>query len=297
MELNYLKAFYEVAKTGSFSAAAKRLHTSQSALSRSVALLEDNEGVKLLERTSRGVRLTQTGSEVFQHCEQLFQTVHRISGVCRGIRETCEGPLRFAAADHVMNYLLAEPITAFRREYPAVVPGAYIGTPDEVVALLLNQQCEFGLLFAKVPGPQIEYEALREEPMTLVVQAEIWRESKGGSNAATLSKVIDKVGYISSIDALMGTRPSRVLLELFGKMPRIGFEANGQESQKRVCIAGGGVAYLSRFMVENEIKSGVLHEISVDDPHTFKLWLARRKGHVLSLAANTFLKQLKQRWS
>ena len=90
MELNYLRVFYEVAKIGRFTEAAKRLHISQSALSRSVALLEEAQGVKLFERSKRGVALTAVGQDVFHYCEQLFQTVKRIEDVCSGTRESCE---------------------------------------------------------------------------------------------------------------------------------------------------------------------------------------------------------------
>jgi DNA-binding transcriptional LysR family regulator len=289
MELNYLRAFFEVAQAGSFTEAALRVHVSQSALSRAVALLEDGEGVKLFERTRRGVTLTPVGEEVFRHCQQLFQTIGKIESLCRGTIETCEGPMRFATTDHVINYLLVKPLQAFREEFPNVVPEIDIGTPDEVIASLLSGESEFGLLFAKVVSPQIDFEPLREEPMTLVVQADVWKANKGANNAATLQKVIDKVGYISSIGASSQTRPSRVLIELFGRMPRVGFQANGQEAQKRVCLGGGGVAYLSRFMVAKEIGSGELHEIEVEHPHSFKLWLATKKGCFLSLSAKTFL--------
>ena len=297
MELNHLRVFYEVAKSGRFTEAAARLHISQSALSRSVALLEESEGVKLFERSKRGVALTPVGLEVFRYCEELFQTVQKITDTCRGTREVCAGPLRFATADHVIGNLLIPPLVAFRDEFPDVIPSAFIGTPDEIITTLLGTDCEFALLFAKVPSPQITYEPLREEPMALVVKSEIWRESRGANQTATLSKVLSKIGYISSVGAYAQGRPSRVMHELFGKMPRIGFEANGQEAQKRICLAGGGVAYLARFMVEDAIKNGELHDIEVDSPHSFKLWLATRKGHSMSLTAKTFLDRLRKEWA
>lgn len=296
MELNYLKAFYEVAKSGTFSAAAKRLNTSQSALSRSVALLEDAEGIKLFERNRRGVSLTPTGLQVMQHCEQLFQTVNRITGICRGIRETYEGPLRFATVDHVIGYILAKPLQTFRDEFPGVVPTVMIGAPDEIVSLVINGDAEFGLLFAKVPLPQLEYTPLYEEPMSLVVQAEVWKRCRSGSKARTLNNAVDEVGYISSVGAYASRRTSRVLIELFGKMPRIGFEANSQEAQKRVCLSGGGIAYLARFMVAKEIARGDLVEINVEQPHKFYLWLVRRKDRELSPTASVFLDRLKTKF-
>lgn len=294
MELNHLRVFYEVAKIGRFTEAARRLNISQSALSRSVALLEESEGVQLFARSKSGVALTALGTEVFLRCEQLFQTFHDIERLCRGTRETCEGPLRFATTDHVTNDLLVKPIQAFRRRFPLVIPSLFTGTPDEIIHALLNTDCEFALLFTKIPLPQIEYEIVRAEKMALVCHPDIWKKNKQSSDANTLKKVLQSVGYIASIGALQNTRPSRVLSELFGEMPRIGLEANGQEAQKRFCLAGGGVAYLARFMVEKEIHNGRLFEIPVDHPHIFNLWLATRKGRQLSLSARTFLEQLKE---
>ncbi|MBC7430396.1 MAG: hypothetical protein H7336_17410 [Bacteriovorax sp.] len=65
-----------------------------------------------------------------------------------------------------------------------------------------------------------------------------------------------------------------------------------QESQKRYCLAGEGVAYLTNFMVKEEITKGKLFEIPVEHIHEFHLWLARPKGKQLSLNSRTFLKHL-----
>ena len=296
MELNHLRVFFEVARAGRFTAAAKRLNISQSALSRSVALLEEAEGVQLFERSKKGVSLTSTGAEVFRYCEQLFQTVTKIEAICRGVQETCEGPFRFATVDHIMNYLLPQPLRQMRSDFPQVIPSLFLGTPDEILERLLNGECEFSLAFAKVAAPQVEFESLREDPMALVVQASIWRETSGANYAARLSKVLAQHGYISSIGAFAQTRPSRVMRELFGKMPPVGIEVNGQEAQKQLCLAGGGVAYLARFMVARELEDGVLHEINVAQTHAFKLWLAVRRGHEMSVAARTFIGRLRTAW-
>ena len=292
MELNYLQVFYEVAKAGRFAEAAKRLNISQSALSRSVALLEESEGVQLFLRSKQGVTLTPIGTEVFHRCQQLFQTYHEIEDICRGKREVCEGPLRFATSDHVTNDLLVKPIQAFRRRFPKVVPSIFTGSPDDIAHALLTTESEFGLLFSKPALPQLEFRPLRMEKMALVVQPTLWKKHKAASTAKTLKSVVDEVGYISSIGALVQARPSRVLTELFGEMPRIGLETNNQESQKRFCLEGGGVAYLARFMVEKEITGGKLFEIPVESPHEFYFWVATRKGRQLSLTARTFLEHL-----
>lgn len=292
MELNYLRVFYEVAKSGKFSESAKKMNVSQSALSRSVSLLEENEGVILFDRSKNGVSLTPKGIEVFKLCEELFQTEKKIENLCRGLQENCEGLLRFAASDHIVNDLLPIPLHKFRRLHPKVVPSIRTGTPDEIVHNLLTTDCEFGLLFAKINTPQVEFRKLYPERMSLVCHPRIWKECKSGSNEKTLKKLISNYGYMSAIGASMDRRSSQVLIELFGEHPTIGIETNNQESQKRLCLAGEGVAYLMNFMVKKEIDSGELFEIPIDHIHEFHLWLARPKGKQLSLASRMFLKHL-----
>lgn len=294
MELNHLRAFYEVAKIGRFSEASKRLNISQSALSRSVALLEESEGVQLFVRSKQGVSLTPIGQEVFRQCERMFQTFKDIEGLCRGNKETCEGVLRFATTDHVTNDLLLKPMQSFRRRYPLVIPSIFTGTPDDIIHNLLNTASEFALLFSKIALPTLDYEVLRAEPMALVCHPSVWKKNHAASVAKTLKNVLNDVGYIASIGATLQSRPTRVLSELFGDMPRIGFEANSQEAQKRICIEGGGLAYLARFMVANEIRNGSLFEVPVEEPHVFNLWLATRKGKMLSYTARTFLAHVKE---
>ncbi len=292
MELNYLRVFYEVACTGKFSESAKKLHISQSALSRSVSLLEESEGITLFERSKSGVTLTQKGQEIFRLCDQLFKKEKEIENLCRGVQEKCEGYMRFASSDHLINDFLPEPLLKFKRKHPGIVPSIRTGTPEEITDFLLRDECEFALMFAKINTPQIEFKKLHSEKMALVCHPELWRECRSSSNDKTLRKLISRYGYISSIDAKLGRRSSQVMLELFGEIPPIGFEVNSQESQKRFCLAREGAAYLARFMVKKEIENGELFEIPVESAHEFPLWLATAKGKQLSLASRTFLSDL-----
>jgi DNA-binding transcriptional LysR family regulator len=292
MELNYLRVFYEVAKAGKFSESAKKLNVSQSALSRSVSLLEENEGVVLFDRSKNGVKLTPKGIDVFRLCEQLFQTEKDIENLCRGIQDKCEGFLKFAGSDHIINDYLQDSLHDFRRQHPKVIPSIRSGTPDEIIHHLLTTDCEFALMFAKINTPQVDFRRLNPEVMSLVCHPSIWKECKSSSNEKTLRKLIANYGYISTIGASMDRRSSQVLIELFGEHPPIGIEVNSQESQKRFCLAGEGVAYLTNFMVKKEIERGELFEIPVDHIHEFHLWLARPKGKQLSLTSRTFLKHL-----
>lgn len=144
--------------------------------------------------------------------------------------------------------------------------------------------------------PQIEYQILiPDNPMVLVCQPELWRKNRSSSDLKTLKKVLEKTGYIGSWGLTKNSRSLRVLEELFGSAPKMSMETNNQETQKRFCLAGGGIAYLAKFMVESEIAQGKLIEISEMKAHTFHLWIARRKDRKLTLQAQTFLEELKNK--
>src|SRR5688572_26359702 len=136
MELNHLRYFFEVAQAGSFTHAARKLRISQSSLSKAVALLEDREGVKLLQRSKKGVALTAVGTEVYRMSAAIFLTVTEIENTCRGTKEVCEGYLRFGASDHVTNYLLVDEVRALQKEHAKVVPSIFSGAPHEIIEMI-----------------------------------------------------------------------------------------------------------------------------------------------------------------
>lgn len=292
MEMNHLRYFYEVAKAGSFTRAARQLRISQSALSKAVALLEAGEGVQLLHRSKKGVSLTPLGQEVYRMSTGIFQSLSEIENTCRGTKEVCEGYLRFGASDHIINYLLAPRLQALLAAHPRVVPSVLSGTPHEVVNLILNNELEFGLFFTRLNIPGIFYEKLLVLPMTVVCHPRLLPKGK----PANLKNAVKELGYISSVRSQYQRNPAQDLIDLTeGEGGRIVFETNSQEAQKRFCLAGGGVGFFSRFMVEKELAEGSLVELPIAKPLPVALLLARKKDMPLSLNARTFLKTLESK--
>ncbi len=291
MELNHLRYFYEVAKSGSFTAAARKLHISQSALSKAVALLEDAEGVTLLERSKKGVELTKIGKQVFLQSEAIFQQLTEIQNTCRGTKEVCEGRLQLGASDHIANYLLVDRVRQMQTEHPQVLTSIFAGTPHDIINAILASEIEFGLFVTKVNTPSIQYDVITTVEMAVVCHPKHLDGTKG-NHRARLKAIIAKTGFIGSIKAQYQRYPSQELVNVLGDVPNVVFECNSQEAQKRLCLEGMGVAFLARFMVEDEIKNGDLAEIELAEPMTFYLHLARQKGRPLSLSARTFIELL-----
>jgi DNA-binding transcriptional LysR family regulator len=280
MELGHLKYFYEVAKAGSFTSAARTLRVNQPSLSKAVALLEAREGVKLLERSKKGVSLTQIGAEVYQSCEQIFGTLQEVKNICQRKKEICEGYFNIGASDHIANYFLVKKVVAMTRKHPKVIPSVFTGTPYDIVQRILKKELEFGLFFTRITDPGISYQTLCPVPLAAVYHPKFKQQHKNANHRGA---------YIGSIQHDYKTNPAQEILDELNISPDSIFESNSQEMQKRLCLAGAGLAILARFMVEEEIKRNILLEIPIPKQQHAQIYIATRKNATHSLNAKTFL--------
>jgi DNA-binding transcriptional LysR family regulator len=120
MDLNLLTIFEAVARTSSFSAAAKELALPKSTVSRGVARLESELGSQLLFRTTRQVSLTAAGTALFDRVTPLLRSVKSALGEVPEREEEPSGMLRVTAPVDLGVLFLAEVVTRYTARYPAV---------------------------------------------------------------------------------------------------------------------------------------------------------------------------------
>jgi len=279
MELNHLHYFYQVAKAGSFTAAARSLRVSQPSLSKAVALLEAREEVKLLERSKSGVSLTALGEEVYAKCEKIFNSLREVENTCQQSRAICEGPLRFGASDHIANYLLVKKLIEMNKHHPAVTPSLFVGAPQETVKLVLKKELEFALFFTIVEHESLVYEEYLKVPLVAVYSPKFQLDLRRGQYKKLPG------GQIGSIKNQFKIHPAKEVFEEIDEKAEVTFETNSQECQKRLALAGAGIAVLTKFMVEEELKRGQLLEIPLSKNKEAQMYIVKRKHHTLTLAA------------
>jgi DNA-binding transcriptional LysR family regulator len=283
VELNHLRSFYEVAKAGGFSAAARKLRISQSALSKAVGLLESHHGIVLFERSKRGINLTAAGQSIFADCVTIFAKVEHITDTLRRHEVTCEGLLRFGASDHLARYLLVQAITSFQNKFPRIIPSLYVGSPPDLVTRILAGDLEFGLSFTHLDMPGLVYQRIGRSELVLV------NRGKHGKSRGKRNPDEPFIPMITSISREYQKQPSHRVFAMYGERAAVAFECNSQDLQKRFCLAGMGSVLLARFMVEEELKSGALIQIPTEDEIFADFLLMKRSTHVLSLGAQTFI--------
>jgi LysR family transcriptional regulator, carnitine catabolism transcriptional activator len=118
--LRQLRAFVAVAQMGGFSAAAQRLHLTQSALSMLVRALENDMGVALFERTTRKVKLTDAGREFFPSAEQLLVGLHEAVSHTRAHAQHGSGRLTMAVTPVFATTVLPAVLAQYRHAHPDV---------------------------------------------------------------------------------------------------------------------------------------------------------------------------------
>jgi DNA-binding transcriptional LysR family regulator len=119
-DLNSLLIFAQVAELNSFVKAARRLQMPPSTVSRRITELETQLGVRLIERSTRSLRLTDVGSELLEHAQRSAELSEAVSNIASNHSARVSGILRISAPPTISDSLLAPLILRFQEAYPDV---------------------------------------------------------------------------------------------------------------------------------------------------------------------------------
>lgn len=118
--LSQYRIFYEVARCGNISRAAKELYISQPAISKAIGKLEESLGSRLFLRNSRGVQLTPEGNVLFQHVSDAFDSLNRGEKELKRIHDFHIGQLKIGVSNTLCKYVLLPYLKGFVEKYPHV---------------------------------------------------------------------------------------------------------------------------------------------------------------------------------
>jgi LysR family transcriptional regulator, nitrogen assimilation regulatory protein len=171
MNLKQLETFVRVAEIGSFSKAALVLDTVQPALSRQVRQLEIDLHVTLLERTGRGVVLTEAGKRLFEHSVGILALVARAREDLEASRDEPAGRVVLGMPPSLGRQLTVPLVETFKREWPKAQLAVVEALSAHVAEWIATGRVDIGLLYNPEPHTALETEPLRSEPLCLVSAA------------------------------------------------------------------------------------------------------------------------------
>src|SRR5437588_12961308 len=147
LNVGRLRVLNEVARCGSFSAAAESLSYTQSAVSQAIARLEAETGATLLVRDRRGVRPTAAGATLLAHADSIFTQLEAAEDELAAVLGVRAGRLRMASFRSAGATLMPLAIANFRRSHPDVAITLAEGEPEEIAPRLRAGEFDVALLF------------------------------------------------------------------------------------------------------------------------------------------------------
>jgi DNA-binding transcriptional LysR family regulator len=172
MELREMRAFVAVVEEGGLSAAARRLHLSQPALSQTISTLERQLGVRLLERRSTGVRPTDAGMTLLAEARAVLARYDQAVAAVAGQRTADGSVLRLGIPLELPADLLAQPLADVAAAHPATrVKARHLSTSAQLDALRAGE-LDVGLVREHPVGADLDAVLVVEEPLGVLLAAE-----------------------------------------------------------------------------------------------------------------------------
>jgi DNA-binding transcriptional LysR family regulator len=289
VQLPYLATFSKAAELSSFTGAAKALRLTQASVSQRVQALERTLGTPLFQRQGGRVLLTEAGRKLYEHAQRILDLHRQARRDISGHEATVSGELALAASSVPGEHLLPALLSLFGQTHPHIQVRAAISDSMGALAQVERGEVSLGLVGRKTNNPHLEFRYLANDHMVLVVppgHALSRRKKIAVTQLPRHPMVLREVGsglrhsFEKSLD-----KAGLSLADL-----RIALELGSNEAIKEAVRRGVGVALLSTYAVQKELRAGQLHGVEVSGLQCDRdMYIVQDRRRVLSLPARLFL--------
>ncbi|MBN23029.1 MAG: hypothetical protein CL678_17220 [Bdellovibrionaceae bacterium] len=246
MDINRLKYFCVIAKTGSITGASKVLQISAPALSKAMALFEEEMEMDLIHSAGRGIAITDAGKRVALEGERLLEEINRTEKVIK-TTETKENVIKLGSFEVFTTYFLGDALKDIENttfQIHELIPG-------KIENSLLSRQIDYGLTYLPIPQPGLEHLQIGSVKMGIFGQKKFE------------SIDLEKLPFAAPIAPLSGV-PTRSQ-GLDGWLPKYGdrkvvYSVAMMETALELCRQGKAVCFLPKFVV-------TLHNLTVQQKY------------------------------
>jgi DNA-binding transcriptional LysR family regulator len=289
MELHQLETFLAVAEERSFSRAAVRLHRTQPAVSQVIRKLEAAVGETLFDRAARDGSLTAAGVLLRDYALRLLALRREASSALGELKSLESGRLQLAANEYTCMYLLPA-IDRYRREFPHITVAVHRMLASRIPDELNLRTFELGMLSFRPDPAHFRSIAVYADTLAFIVSPS---HPLAGAKRVSISQLGEETFIAHNVASPL----RRKVIEAFQRHRtplNMGIELPTIEAIKRFVAMGNGVALIPHLTVAQELKSGDLVRIPVEDLEARRiLRLVHRRQATLSYAARAFLRTIK----
>lgn len=289
-DLNDLQAFRAIVEHGSFRKAAEAIRITQPALSRRIEKLESALNVKLFERTTRRVSLTNIGRAFLPQAERVLDEVDIALMTIGDNRSTRMASVTIACVPSTAYYFMPTVISAFHREYPNIRVKVLDASANEVNTAVASGEADFGLSFSGNLAPEVDFELLLQERYVLACR----REHPLAAQAQVSWAEMFSHDYIS-LDSTSGNRLllDQALLNVRPERPSI-CETRHVTTMLGLVEAGLGVAAVPSIAMPLG-DHPLLASVPLVEPQVVRnVGLLKRRGRTLTPAALELARRITQ---
>jgi len=291
LEIRQLKAFVAIAETGTFTAAALRVHVTQAAISMQIRQLENEVGAKLFVRAPRHVILTEAGEHLLQRARQILlehdsalEEIAELAGAERG-------RLRIGSASAmVLTEPLPKILNAIRKQHPQAEVTVVSGTSEALVEQILGGELDLAFVSLPVEARGVQTERLSEDQLVAI-----------GSPRHRLAKQRTVSAYTLAGEKLIlgerGGNTRRLIDQFFaqaGVSLKVTMELSRQAAIKRMVEEDMGVGIVPLQSVREEVEKGRLVRWWIEGAHiNWELGIARLSSGYASPIMHSFIRAAK----
>ncbi|WP_093613472.1 LysR family transcriptional regulator [Actinoplanes philippinensis] len=292
METQLLQVFRTVARSGSITAAARQLRFTQSAVSRQIAALETDLGVRVFDRLPRGVALTEQGRVLLPHAEAILDRLATAQQSLDDLHRLDAGRLRVGAFPTAVAALVPRALASFRSAYPHVALSLIEGLTPGLLDRLTAGAADVVVVSSSPAGPigggHVDLHHLLDERLLVAVSRGHRLARRRVVRLAELAEDAFVVGSANAEDTLLrASLPS-------GFQPRIDIVA-AEWTGKLGCVAAGlGVALVPALAMRGTPADIALLRLHADDESVRRVFAATVAGRAVPPAVTRFLTHLRE---
>jgi DNA-binding transcriptional LysR family regulator len=289
MNLHHLRSFVVISDEQNVTQAARRLGTSQPAVSKQLSDLERDLSVTLFDRLPRGVRLTAEGQALLVHARRIFASESAAEAELAELSGLARGQLSVGASTTIGGYLLPGVLGAFHSAHPGVRLELEIANTAVIQSMVVDSRIDLGLTEGFVASDQLQVEVVHEDELVCIAAP---GHDLVGSGPVPVRRLQDYPVLMRERGS--GTRDViEATLEQRGVQLTPTMALGSTEALKNAVASGLGLALVSRLTVEAELAAGQLEVLMLKDLAIRRpLHLVQRKGRGASAAVTAFVEML-----
>jgi DNA-binding transcriptional LysR family regulator len=284
MDLKRLRVFVEVVRQGGFTEAAKVVFSTQSNVSKAVKQLEDELGVRLLDRIGHRSSITAAGEIVYRRALTMLAERDSLVSELDDLRGLRRGLLRIGLPRVTADILFAPMFGAYRARYPGVEVRVVQEGSVRLEELLRSGEIDLAGLVLST-SQEFETKELRREPVVALVAKDhplARKDVVSFRELAALPFILFEEGYALNQLIIDGCRENGFVPNVVARSSQFGF-------MLELAAANVGVTFIARLVAEARQHPGVKPLLVTDPSMEWRLGLSWRFGGYLSQATRAWL--------